>query len=76
MLAKKEYAAVESIIAKNGNCLSSSTCEWCPFKAVCLPPRVTGNNSSMLSRAERVNMAADLIAEYGLFGDQYGSTSE
>jgi hypothetical protein len=55
------------IVEKEGDCLTNSLCDNCPFRLRCLPEFL--NKKSRPTRKERYEMAADALARIDLMLD-------
>ena len=66
---RESYKSVlNKIVAKEGDCLTSTLCNLCPFRKKCLPDFLVKN--TVPSRQERYEMALDMLARVELMLDE------
>ena len=58
---------LERIIEKDGHCLETNTCRYCPLRSKCLVSYFDKNK--MITPQTRVNMALDIITRKNLLDD-------
>lgn len=62
-LSESDKDVLEEIVQKDGNCLESTRCRKCPFRAICLPEFL---NPTPPSQPQRLKMAQDVLAHHYL----------
>jgi hypothetical protein len=71
-LSKKDASTLQEIVDLDGNCLNSSRCSKCPFRAMCLPEFL---NPVPPTTQQRAKMALDVLTHHALV-DEDLSTEE
>ena len=66
---------LEEIVSLHGDCLHWSRCGECPFKTKCLPEFVKAEGRR-LSKHERANLAADVLAREELLGEDDAASEQ
>jgi hypothetical protein len=66
-LGKDDKDVLEEIVELDGQCLESSRCRRCPFRAICLPEFL---NPIPPSPSQRLKMAQDILAHHYLIDEE------
>jgi hypothetical protein len=65
-LTQGDKDVLEEIVKLDGQCLESSRCKRCPFRAICLPEFL---NPVPPSQPQRLKMAQDVLAHHYLIDE-------
>lgn len=66
-LTQTDKDVLEEIVALDGQCLESSRCKRCPFRAICLPEFL---NPIPPSQPQRLKMAQDVLTHHYLLDEE------
>lgn len=65
-LSDTDKNILEDIVKLDGQCMESSRCRKCPFRAICLPEFL---NPIPPSQAQRLKIAQDVLTHHYLIDD-------
>lgn len=68
MISDDDIRILEEIVEKEGKCMSSTRCQRCPFRAMCLPEFLYPNKPTS---NQRFNMAMDILVHNSLIDSNY-----
>lgn len=66
-LSQSDKDVLEEIVKTDGNCLNSTRCSRCPFRAQCLAEFL---NPAPPSQPQRLKMAIDVLTHHYLIDDE------
>ena len=66
-LTNSDKDVLEDIVKLDGQCLESSRCKRCPFRAICLPEFL---NPVPPSQPQRLKMAQDVLTHHYLLDEE------